>query len=109
MLVKSRMNELIPILFSFGVALLGGFIAGYALRKVIKIAAIIIGVFILVMIGLQGAGWVKADYAKMSNDTVSFVSNTEVIPQVTSFVNQFNPFVFVMLIGGGILGFIKAG
>lgn len=106
---RMNMDEIIPILFSFGVALLGGFIAGYALRKVIKIVLVIIGVFILVMIGLQGAGWVKADYAKMSNDTVSFVSNTEVIPQTISFVNQFNPFVFVMLIGGGILGFIKGG
>lgn len=103
------MNELVPILISWGAALLGGFLAGYFLRKILKIVAIIIGAFIFVLIALQGVGWVEADYQKISNDTVNFVTNTNVYEPVVSFVNEFNPVVFVFLGVGVIAGFIKAG
>ena len=102
------MNELIPILISWGAALFGGFLAGYFLRKILKIAAVIIGAFIFVLIALQGVGWVQADYDKISNDTISFVSNTNYQP-IVDFVNEFNPVVFVFLFAGVIAGFIKAG
>ena len=103
------MNELIPIFISWGAALFGGFLAGYFLRKILKIAAVIIGAFIFVLIALQGVGWVEADYQKISNDTISFVSNTNVYEPVVSFVNEFNPVVFVFLFAGVVIGFIKAG
>jgi uncharacterized membrane protein (Fun14 family) len=50
------MNEIVSILTTFGLAAAGGFIAGYALRKIVKIALVIVGAFIFVMIALQGVG-----------------------------------------------------
>lgn len=103
------MSEIVSIFISFGLAVAGGFIAGYAMRKIIKVALVIVGGFIFVMIALQGVGWVEADYQKMTNDTVTFVSNTNIVPQLNSFINNFNIVILAGLTMGTIVGFVKGG
>lgn len=103
------MSEIVSIFISFGLAVAGGFIAGYAMRKIIKVALVIVGGFIFVMIALQGVGWVEADYQKMTDDTVTFVSNTNIVPQLNSFINNFNIVILAGLSIGGIVGFVKGG
>lgn len=105
------MDEIVSVLISFGLATLGGFIAGYALRKIVKIALIIVGAFIFGIIVLQGAGWVNADYDKMTNDTIKLVSDvsTNIVPQLNAFTNNFSIIILGGLSIGGIIGFVKAG
>jgi len=50
------------ILFSFGGSSLLGFAAGYALRRIIKIAAVIIGVFVLGLAYLSYKGWINVQW-----------------------------------------------
>lgn len=98
-------NELI----AFAVAIIAGLIIGFMLKKVIKIALIVVGMFIFSIVVLQGVGWVNADYNKMANDTVTFVSNTNLYPQLNNFTSNFNMFILAGLTIGGIVGFIKTG
>jgi len=49
-------------LFSFGGSSLLGFLAGYSLKRIIKIAAIIIGAFILGLAYLSYRGWISIQW-----------------------------------------------
>jgi uncharacterized membrane protein (Fun14 family) len=46
------MDNIIPLTYQVGVGGVGGFIAGYASKKLLKIVALIVGLFILALIYL---------------------------------------------------------
>lgn len=58
---------------------LGGFaiaaISGYALKKIIKLAAIILGIFFLGLAYLSYKGWISANWPVIQNQTYSGVMN----------------------------------
>jgi uncharacterized membrane protein (Fun14 family) len=76
MSVGARTVMAIPIgadmettLFSFGGSSLLGFLAGYSLRRIIRIAAIIIGAFILGLAYLSYKGWISVQWQVIEDQT----------------------------------------
>jgi len=60
------MSEVVtPIVYQLGIGAVGGFIAGYALKKVTKIVAIVIGLFVLALIYLGYSGILTINYCKL--------------------------------------------
>jgi uncharacterized membrane protein (Fun14 family) len=62
-------------LFSFGGGGILGFLSGFALKRIIKLAAIILGVFILGLAYLSYKGWIHADWNTIQNQTYSAAFN----------------------------------
>jgi len=62
------MSEVVtPIVYQLGIGAVGGFIAGYALKKVTKIVAVIIGLFVLALIYLGASGILTINYNKLGD------------------------------------------
>ena len=57
------MSELvIPIIYQVGVGGIGGFFVGYAVRKVAKIVAVFLGIFLFSLISLAYVGAISVNY-----------------------------------------------
>ena len=52
-----------------------GFVLGYAVKKVAKIVAVIVGLFFIGLAYLDYQGWAKIDWGKISNSTSAAVQN----------------------------------
>lgn len=62
------MSEVIPPLaFQLGVGGIGGFIVGYALKKLSKLVLFLIGIFILALIYLSTQGIININYGALWN------------------------------------------
>lgn len=60
------MSEIVtPIVYQLGIGAVGGFIVGYALKKVTKIIAVVVGLFILALIVLGASGILMVNYGKL--------------------------------------------
>jgi len=65
------MSEVLsPLGYQLGIGGIGGFIAGYALKKFMKIVAVIIGLFILALVYLGYKGIISINYSALG-DSVS--------------------------------------
>jgi uncharacterized membrane protein (Fun14 family) len=62
-------------LFSFGGGGLLGIMAGMAFRRVVKFAAIIVGLFVLGLAFLSYRGWITANWPVIQNQAQSFAYN----------------------------------
>ncbi|MGC1928611.1 MAG: FUN14 domain-containing protein [Candidatus Nitrosopolaris sp.] len=69
------------ILFSAGGGFLLGAVAGYAIKKVMKIAAVVVGLFVAGLAYLSYKGWIDAKCKTMEIATRSTLAN--VTTQVT--------------------------
>jgi len=54
-----------PLGYQLGIGGVGGFIAGYALKKFMKIVAVIIGLFILALVYLGYKGIISINYDEL--------------------------------------------
>ena len=61
------MSALTPLAYQLGIGGVGGFIAGYALKKLMKIVAIVIGLFILALVYLGYKGIITINYGELGN------------------------------------------
>jgi uncharacterized membrane protein (Fun14 family) len=61
------MSALTPVVYQLGLGWIGGFIAGYALKKLMKIATIVIGLFILALVYLGYQGVISINYGELGN------------------------------------------
>jgi len=61
------MSALTPLAYQLGLGGIGGFIAGYALKKLMKIVAIVIGLFILALVYLGYKGIITINYGELGN------------------------------------------
>lgn len=60
------MTDLIsPVVFQLGVGGIGGFIVGYAIKKLSKLILILIGLFILLLIYLGTQGVININYGAL--------------------------------------------
>lgn len=73
-------------LFSFGGGSLLGVMAGMAFKRVVKFAAIIVGLFVLGLAFLFYKGWITANWNTIQNQTQSFAYNASA--QVLHMVND---------------------
>lgn len=58
---------LTPLIYQLGVGVIGGFIVGLAIKKALKLMAILIGFFILVLIYLGYSGIITVNYDKFAD------------------------------------------
>jgi len=60
------MSEVIsPLIYQFGIGGVGGFIVGYAIKKISKLVAILIGLFTIVLLYLGTSGIISINYDKL--------------------------------------------
>ena len=60
------MSEILsPLVFQLGVGGIGGFIIGYAVKKISKIIAVIIGLFVIALLYLSTSGIVSINYGAL--------------------------------------------
>ena len=62
-------------LFSAGGGFLLGAVAGYAIKKVMKIAAVVVGLFIAGLAYLSYKGWIYVKWVEMENATKNTLAN----------------------------------
>ena len=63
------------LLFSAGGGFLFGAVAGYAIKKVMKIAAVVIGLFVAGLAYLSYRGWVDVKWVAMEDASRSTLTN----------------------------------
>ena len=103
------MNELINQVIYF-VGFLGvGYLIGFALKKVIKIALIASGILLAGLFALQWFGYINLQEDKILADATTLVNQTsqEIIPMINENNANFNPIVLIGLGIGAIIGFVK--
>jgi uncharacterized membrane protein (Fun14 family) len=62
------MSEILPSLgFQLGAGAIGGFIVGYAVKKISKLVAILVGLFIALLIYLGTSGVISINYGALWN------------------------------------------
>ncbi len=62
------MSEVVsPIVFQLGVGGIGGFVIGFAVKKLSKLVLILIGLFLLALIYLSARGIINIDYGSLWN------------------------------------------
>lgn len=54
-----------PLVFQLGTGAIGGFVVGYAIKKVAKLIVILIGIFLLALIYLSSQDIVSVNYGKL--------------------------------------------
>ena len=112
-----QVNELLVPLVTFGGAGLVGFFAGWALRKVIgivlKIAAIVLGLFFVGLIWLESNGWSKGyDYDKIGNDVYGLANQTVASINTSPFMDWISTANIAAVSGLGVgffAGFVRGG
>jgi uncharacterized membrane protein (Fun14 family) len=77
-------------LFSAGGGFLLGAVAGYAIKKVMKIAAVVIGLFVAALAYLSYRGWVDVKWVAMEDASKSTLTNalTNASEQVVHALNN---------------------
>jgi len=66
---------LVDFLFSAGGGFLFGAVAGYAIKKVVKIAAVVVGLFVTGLAFLSYKGWIDVKWTAMENATRSTLAS----------------------------------
>jgi uncharacterized membrane protein (Fun14 family) len=75
---KSGDSMIEPLVFQMGVGGAGGFLAGYAVKKIAKILAFFAGLYFLSLIYLSQIGVVNINYERFLEVTSGFVTNEQV-------------------------------
>jgi uncharacterized membrane protein (Fun14 family) len=78
-------------LFSAGGGFLLGAVTGFALKKIMKIAAVVIGLFVVGLAYLSYRGWVDVKWVAMEDASRSTLTNTseQVIHALNNTATQF--------------------
>jgi uncharacterized membrane protein (Fun14 family) len=78
-------------LFSAGGGFLFGAVAGYAIKKVMKIAAVVVGLFVAALAYLSYRGWIDVKWAAMEDASRSTLTNAseQVIHVLNNTATQF--------------------
>jgi uncharacterized membrane protein (Fun14 family) len=63
------------LVFSTGGGFLFGAVAGYAIKKFMKIATIVIGLFVVGLLYLSYRGWINVRWIEMENATKTTLTN----------------------------------
>jgi len=71
---RIQMSEIIsPLAYQLGIGGIGGFIAGYAIKKISKLIVILIGLFIIALLYLGTQGIISINYEALWNATAGLV------------------------------------
>lgn len=103
MTIPTVNDSLLPILFQIGIGGIGGFLIGYAMRKVIKVA-LIVGVVVFSLIFLAYTDVINVDYSGLSETASSLVNAVNPALNLLTPLFAHIPFI-VSLVFGLFLGF----
>jgi uncharacterized membrane protein (Fun14 family) len=68
------MSEIItPVVYQLGLGAVGGFIVGFALKKIAKLFIVLIGVFVVALLYLSINGVISINYSALWNTIVSWL------------------------------------
>lgn len=71
------MNAIIPQFFlSLGISGIGGFLIGYATKKILKIIMVFLGLYLVSLLYLMHIGVVKIDFANFFTTVSNFLDQT---------------------------------
>lgn len=102
------MSEIVlPIVYQLGAGGILGFVVGYAIKKMMKIVAVIIGIFALILIYLGHTGIINVNYDKLTEAIEGFYGSAGGATRWLTPLVANLPFAGVFLVGAAI-GF-KAG
>jgi uncharacterized membrane protein (Fun14 family) len=92
--MTTRSADLLTVedfLLSAGGGFLLGAVAGYAIKKVMRIAAVVIGLFVAALAYLSYRGWVDVKWAAMEDASKSTLTNAseQVIHALNNTATQF--------------------
>jgi len=98
------MNDIIPsMIFQLGLGGLGGFIIGYALKKISKIILVLIGLFIIALVYLGMKGIISINYDALLESISGLLgmayTASSLLVQVLAFVPFAGSFITGFLIG----------
>jgi uncharacterized membrane protein (Fun14 family) len=77
-ILRGQASSDLPVeefLFSVGGGFLFGAVAGYAIKKVMKIAAVVVGLFVAGLAFLSYKGWIDVKWTAMENATRSTLAD----------------------------------
>ena len=97
---------LTPVAFQGVTGFICGFIAGYALKKVAKIAAVVVGVFILALMYLGHKGIITVHYDKLLGMIVSYLEKVQIPSTALAALISYLPVVGTFAVGF-VIGFKK--
>jgi len=103
MLTLTLSESFTHILFQLGIGGIGGFLIGYAMRKVIKVA-LIVGVVVFSLIFLAYTDVINVDYSGLSETASSLVNAVNPALNLLTPLFAHIPFI-VSLVFGLFLGF----
>jgi uncharacterized membrane protein (Fun14 family) len=93
-----------PLVYQLGIGGIGGFIAGYALKKISKLVAIVIGLFIIALIYLSVKGIISINYGALWNALSGWMGSAS--QAVSWFVGAVSLLPFMgSFVAGLLLGF----
>ena len=98
--------------FSVGRGILLGAVAGYAIKKVMKIAAVVIGLFVAGLAYLSYRGWVDVKWVAMEDASRSTLTNAsgQVVNALNNTATQFASHPFAIAASGlpmaAVFGFV---
>jgi uncharacterized membrane protein (Fun14 family) len=92
--LEDRASSDLPVeefLFSAGGGFLFGAVAGYAIKKIMKIAAVIVGLFVAGLAFLAYKGWIDIKWNAVENGTRSTLANVtaQAIHTINDTASQF--------------------
>jgi len=101
------MNEYVAPAASLLGSFILGCIMGYGLKKILKIALVIVAGLAFIFIFLAGMNWIDANNTKILSDINQFIMNTGLWNNISEGIKNLGPLVAIGIIGGMILGFVK--
>jgi len=99
-------ESLEPIVFQLFLGGVGGFLIGYAIRKVLKIA-LIVGVVVFLLMLLASTNIINVDYSGLAETTTNVLTAINPALSLITFLLAHVPFI-VSLVFGLFLGFKRS-
>ncbi len=88
-----------PLVFQLGTGAIGGFVVGYAIKKVAKLIVVLIGIFLLALIYLSSQGILYVNYDKLSDAVSGWLGGTgQAVNWLTPIIAHL-PFAGTFLVG----------
>lgn len=99
------MSELVtPLVYQLGIGAIGGFICGYAIKKISKLIVILIGVFLIALIYLSTQGIININYSALWDAVTGWLGGAQQAASWLVGVISVLPFVGSFAVGF-LLGF----
>lgn len=101
------MSEVLtPLIYQLGVGGIGGFIVGYAVKKIVKVVVVLLGLLILGLLYMGYVGIIPINYDKLAEATQGLLGATGPATETITSLASHLPFAASFVIGF-ILGFKK--